>query len=130
VREVALGAYEHQDLPLEVLVEALNPPRDPSRTPLFQVMFVLQNNQFPDAGRQDLALDALEVPEGTGTAKFDLSLGLAETPEGFVGSLEYSTDLFDAETIDRMLGRFQTLLEQVVAHPDRRLAELTLLDEA
>jgi amino acid adenylation domain-containing protein len=130
VRETALGAYEHQDLPLEVLVEALNPPRDPSRTPLFQVMFVLQNILMPDAGGQDLALDTLAVPEGTGTAKFDLSLGLAETPEGFAGSIEYSTDLFDAATIDRMIGHYRALLEEVVAHPDRRLADLSLLDEA
>ncbi|MEO6809941.1 MAG: amino acid adenylation domain-containing protein [Isosphaeraceae bacterium] len=128
VREVALGAYEHQDLPLELLIEALQPRRDPSRTPLFQAMFVLQNNQTPDVGRQDLVLDALGA-EGTGTAKFELSLGIADSPDGFTGSLEYNTDLFDAETIDRMLEHFQTLLDDLVAHPDHHVSELALLTD-
>src|SRR5205823_6519047 len=104
VREVALGAFEHQDLPLEILVESLHPQRDPSRTPLFQVMFVLQNNEMPDVGQRELVLEPLEVGEGTGTAKFDLSLGLSDTREGFVGSMEYNTELFDAATIVRMIG--------------------------
>ena len=82
VREVALSAYEHQDLPLEKVIEALRPPRDPSRTPLFQVMFVLQNNQVPDLAHDELTLDALDLDEGTGTAKFDLTLAIAEADRG------------------------------------------------
>ena len=118
VREICLEAYDHQDLPLELLVETLQPERDPSRTPLFQAMFVLQNNEVPKLGQHDLTLSPLNIKEGTGTSKFDLSLGMVETPTGFAASLEYSTDLFDAETISRMASHFQTLLEQVVAHPD------------
>src|SRR5947209_8935933 len=119
VRESALGGYEHQDLPLELLVEAIHPERDPSRTPLFQAMFVLQNNQMPDVVPEGLTLEPFGGA-GTGTAKFDLSLAMAETPEGFVGSIEYATDLFDAATIDRMLGRLRSLLEEIVADPDPR----------
>ncbi len=125
VREAALGGYEHQDLPLELLVEALHPERDASRTPLFQAMFVLQNNQMPDVVPAGLTLEPFGG-SGTGTAKFDLSLAMAETPEGLVGSLEYATDLFDGSTIDRMLGRFRGLLEAVVADPDRRASDLDL----
>ena len=125
VREAALGAYEHQDLPLEMLVEALRPERDASRTPLFQVMFVLQNNQMPDTIPAGLELEPFGGA-GTGTAKFDLSLAMAETGGGFSGSIEYATDLFDPATIDRMLGRLRTLLENVVGDPDRRVADLDL----
>ncbi len=123
VREAALGGYEHQDLPLEMVVEALQPERDPSRTPLFQAMFVLQNNQLPDVIPEGLTLEPFGEA-GTGTAKFDLSLAMAETPDGLVGSLEYATDLFDAATIDRMLDRFRSLLESVVADADRRVSDL------
>ncbi len=129
VREVALSAYEHQDLPLEKVVEALRPPRDPSRTPLFQVMFVLQNNQIPDLTHPELSLDSLEIDEGTGTAKFDLSLSLAEADRDLVGGFEYSTDLFDRETIVRMGRHFETLLAGIVADPSRRLSALPLIVE-
>jgi len=124
VREAALGAYEHQDLPLELLTEALRPDRDQGRTPLFRAMFVLQNNRLPDVGTGDLALEAFGDELGTGTAKFDLSLAVAETPEGLVGSLEYATDLFDAATIARALARFRALLEAVVSDPARRVSDL------
>ena len=129
VRKMALEAYEHQELPLEKVVEAVRPPRDPSRTPLFQVMFVLQNNAAMDLGNPDLTFSGLDVGEESGTAKFDLTLGLGETPEGLVGAMEYNTDLFDAATIDRMLGQFQALLRAVVADPARRVSELPILPE-
>jgi amino acid adenylation domain-containing protein len=125
VREAALGGYEHQDLPLELLVEALHPERDPSRTPLFQAMFVLQNNELPDAIPDGLEFEPFGTA-GTGTAKFDLSLALAETPDGLDGSIEYATDLFDAATIDLLIGRFRALLAAVVAEPDRRASDLDL----
>ena len=125
VRETALGGYEHQDLPLELLVESLRPARDPSRTPLFQAMFVLQNNQMPDVVPSGLELEPFGA-SGTGTAKFDLSLAMAETPEGIAGSIEYATDLFDSATIDRLIGRFRALLEEVVADPDRHASDLDL----
>jgi amino acid adenylation domain-containing protein len=132
VREVALGAYEHQDLPFEMVVEALRPPHDPSRTPIFSVMFVLQNNRIPDVGRFGLELTPLTFPDsmGTGTAKFDLTLSLEESASGFSGGLEYNTDLFDTATIERMTGHFQTLLESIAANPDGRLSELAWLGAA
>jgi amino acid adenylation domain-containing protein len=130
VRAVALGAYEHQDLPFEMVVEALQPPRDPSRTPLFQVMFVLQNNRLPDLGRSELELSPLALDAGTGTAKFELTLVLQESEHGLLGGLEYNIDLFDSATIDRMIRHFQTLLESIAADPDRRLTALPWLDPA
>ncbi len=130
VREVALGAFEHQEMPFDKLVEVLQPPRDPSRTPLFDVMFVLQNNRMPDANRQDLTLGALDVGEGTGSAKFDLTLALEEADDGLVGSIEFNADLFDPATVDRMLDQFRRILEQVVADPDRPIADVALIDEA
>ncbi|WP_435021128.1 amino acid adenylation domain-containing protein [Tundrisphaera sp. TA3] len=131
VRETALGAFEHQELPFDVLTETLRPRRDPSRTPLFQVMFVLQNNQMPEAGRRDLELSALDAPGGgSGTAKFDLSLGMAEGDDGFGGSLEYSTDLFDEATADRIIGHFTTLLAALVADPALKVSAPELLTPA
>jgi amino acid adenylation domain-containing protein len=112
-----------------MVVEALRPPHDPSRTPLFHVMFVLQNNRIPDLDRFGLGLTplALDGGAGTGTAKFDLSLSLEERAGGFAGALEYNTDLFDATTIERMARHYQTLLEGIGAEPERRLSELPWL---
>ncbi len=129
VRTEALGAFEHQDLPLERLVEALHPGRDSSRTPLFQVMFVFQNVEIPDLGRSDLVLSPLPLGEGTGTAKFDLTLALADDGPEMVGSFEYDTDLFDGTTIDRMVDHYLTLLEGIVSDPDRRISTLPMLTE-
>ena len=114
VREVALAAYEHQDLPFEMVVEALQPPRDPSRTPLFQVMFVLQNNRLPDVGRSELTLDALDARRGDrdGQVRPDPGRSRSRT-RGSSAGLEYNTDLFDATTIVRMSGHFRTLLDGI-----------------
>ncbi len=128
VREAALGAYAHQDLPFEQVVAALNPARDPSHAPLFQVMFVFEN--IPRARLTLPGLCVEPLPVDTGTAKFDLTLSMEETPGGLRGVLEYSTDLFDAARITRMLGHFQTLLEGVVTDPRRRLSALPLLAPA
>jgi amino acid adenylation domain-containing protein len=125
VREVALGAYSYQDLPFEKLLEALQPPRDLSRTPLFQVLFVLQNTPRQPLELAGLSVDPLEVaPE---TVNFDLWLNLSETPEGLRGWFDYRTDLFDAATIARMGRHFQILLEAIVAKPQAPLASLPLL---
>ncbi|MBD2540823.1 non-ribosomal peptide synthetase [Coleofasciculus sp. FACHB-SPT36] len=128
VREVALQAYAHQDLPFEKLVEELQPSRDRSYTPLFQVMFALHTAPKTALQLPGLSLSLLEVE--TGTAKFDLTLEITDTEQGLTGSLEYNTDLFDEATITRMLGHFQTLLESIVANPDCRLSDLPLLTEA
>jgi len=127
VREVAVGAFDHQDLPFERLVEVLQPERDLSRQPLFQVSFVLQNAPL---GALELAgLDLSFFEMGSGSSKFDLTLFLTEINQELIASFEYNTDLFDASTIQRMLAHWQRLLEGVVANPDQRLSELPLLTE-
>ncbi|HVG20491.1 MAG TPA: amino acid adenylation domain-containing protein, partial [Blastocatellia bacterium] len=128
VREVTLGAYAHQDLPFEKLVEELHPVRDLSRTPLFQVMFDLQNAPAEPLKLEGLSVTPLPV-EGR-TAKFDLTLTLAESEGGLVGSLEYNTDLFGAATVKRMLEHFQVLLAGAVASPDEKISRLPILTEA
>ena len=128
VRETALGAQAHQDLPFERLVEEVQPVRDLSRDPLFQVMFVLQN-----APMQELTLSGLRaepVATESGASKFDLTLAVIDTGEGLNASFEYATALFDAGTIERLAGHYCTLLEGIVADPERRLSELPLLGEA
>ena len=128
VREVALGAYAHQDLPFEKLVEELQPERDMSHTPLFQVMFVFQNTPMEVLELPDLTLSPLEIE--TRIAQFDLALFMEDIEQGLIEVLEYNTDLFDAATIARLLGHFQALLESIVANPDQRLSDLPLLTEA
>ena len=125
VREVTIGAYSHQDLPYEKLVEELQPPRDMSHTPLFQVLFALRNTPRQAPELAGLTLKFLEV--STETAKFDLTFELAEAPEGLSGWFEYRTDLFDAATIARMADHFQILLAGILADPEQRLATLPLL---
>ncbi|MDV2992203.1 MAG: Tyrocidine synthase 3 [Chroococcidiopsis sp. SAG 2025] len=127
VRQVALGAYAHQDLPFEQLVEQLQPERSLSHTPLFQVMFAL-NVPMSALELPGLTLDLLETDSTT--ARFDLTLWMSQTDRGLTGSLEYNTDLFDRDTIARMLGHFQTLLAGVIENPDRSLGDLPLLTSA
>jgi amino acid adenylation domain-containing protein/non-ribosomal peptide synthase protein (TIGR01720 family) len=129
VRAITLGAYAHQDLPFEKLVEALNPDRDESRTPLFQVKLVLQNALVEELSLPGLTLSP--VTGMTGTAKFDLLLNLNNTEGGLDASLEYNTDLFEESTAIRILNRFHTLLDRIVERPDVRLRELveSLIEE-
>ncbi|MGV9405991.1 amino acid adenylation domain-containing protein [Streptomyces sp. NPDC003667] len=127
VKDTALGAYDHQDLPFERLVEELAPDRDPSRNPLFQTMFVLQNT--PD--EHGWSLPGLDVEPFTVTlpdAKFDLTLMMSEDADGGLrGALEYRTDLFERDTVARLAGHLGTLLETVAREPGARLSELCLL---
>src|SRR5262249_46237236 len=124
VREATLGAYAHQEVPFEKLVAELQPERSLSHSPLFQVMFTLQNAE----GGGD-ALPGLEV-SGAGAAmeiaKYDLSLTLVATPQGLLGGLNYSTDLFERGTVERMIGHLERVLEQVAADADVRLSRLAL----
>ncbi|HEY9283907.1 MAG TPA: amino acid adenylation domain-containing protein, partial [Pyrinomonadaceae bacterium] len=124
VREVSLEAQTNQDVPFDRLVEELQPERDLSRHPLFQVAFAF-HNLAPTLTLP--GLDVSLIDSHTGTAKFDLLLDLSETADGLVGFLEYGTDLFDAATAARLAAHFQTLLEGVVADPERPLSELPLL---
>ncbi len=133
VRERALGAYAHQDLPFEKLVEELQPERSRSRSPLFQVLFVHENApnevlELAQLGVRSLTLEHLDADSGT--AKFDLLLQLRQEPRGLWGALEYSTDLFDATTAHRFEESYRYLLETATADPDRRIAELSLLSPA
>ena len=128
VREVTLGAYAHQDLPFEMLVDELQPERNLSHSPLFQVMFVLQNMPMQPLTLPGLTLTPLNTDSGT--AKFDLTLFMVETDRGLRGTVEYNTGLFDATTISRMMGHFQTLLKSIVADPEQRICDLPLLPEA
>ncbi|HET9359968.1 MAG TPA: amino acid adenylation domain-containing protein [Vicinamibacterales bacterium] len=128
VRHRAVAAYENQDLPFERLVDALDLERDLSRTPLFQVMFVLQTDALKSLHLADLVITQADAP--IEAAKFDLTLYMSETEQGLNGSLEYNTDLFNASTIDRMWSHFETLLEGIVADPRRPVLELPLLGDA
>ncbi|MGW6727267.1 amino acid adenylation domain-containing protein [Nocardia sp. NPDC055029] len=127
-RSVDLGAFEHQDVPFEVLVEALNPERVLNRHPLFQVAVVLQNNDRPEMSLPGVHIAAERLEEAT---KFDLEFNFTEqfgadrAAEGISGSLRYSTDLYDEGTAAAIVRRLVTMLETVVAEPERRLSQLS-----
>lgn len=126
VREVTLDAYAHQDLPFEMLVEELQPERDLSRNPLYEVMFVLQNTPTSVHEVSGLTLRTLEFDSGT--SQLDIFLSISESEHGLTGCLEYNTDIFDSTTITQFINNFQTLLENIVVNPQQRLSELSLLN--
>jgi amino acid adenylation domain-containing protein len=126
VRDTAIGAYSHQDVPFEKLVEELQPDRDPSRNPLFQIAFQCVDDSRSSEPLSVSAEDALDI----GTAKFDLRVDFLQTTREMKGYLEYTTDLFDHETAARMTGHLLVLLEGVVANPEQRISELPLLTPA
>jgi amino acid adenylation domain-containing protein/non-ribosomal peptide synthase protein (TIGR01720 family) len=129
VRESTLGAYAHQDLPFEMVVERLQPDRDLGRNPLFQVIFQLFEN--PIAGRQHGASPGLPTLDAhTGTAKFDLEVSLFHAGPVVTAKFEYSADVFEPATIARLADHFEQLLESVVADPLRRISELPMLSPA
>jgi len=128
-RETALGAYAHQDVPFEMIVDALQPKRDLSYSPLFQAMFVLQNAPTR-AQKISSALVASPVEAHSGTAKFDLTLFMLQDADGLSGAFEYNTDLFDATTIARMIAHFQNLLAAIVENPDLPITAYQLLSPA
>src|SRR5690606_31668194 len=125
VREAALGAMAHQDLPFERLVEEAHAARDLSRSPLFQVFFSMQGPSPEGLGLGDLAVSPM--PAELGISKFELSVYLGESAGELHGFVEYNTDLFDAQTIERLVGHYQALLEGIVANPLDRVSELPLL---
>ncbi|HKV10090.1 MAG TPA: amino acid adenylation domain-containing protein, partial [Thermoanaerobaculia bacterium] len=128
VREVTLGAFAHQDLPFEKLVQELNPARSLARTPLFQVVFSLHNAAAETFTLPGLSLRSLG--DGSPTAKFDLTLGLEEGEAGLNAILEHSTDLFDGATAERLLEHLGVLLAAAIESPGSRLSELPLLAAA
>ena len=129
VKETALGAYAHQDMPFERLVEELRPERSLSYNPLFQVLFSLQGAARRSFELSGLQLQPLGGVVGT-TAKFDLSYFLLEGADGLSGKVEYNTDIFDGDTIDRMLRHYLRLLELALAEPEKPISRLPLLDQA
>ncbi|WP_182905608.1 non-ribosomal peptide synthetase [Microbispora sp. H13382] len=126
VREVAYGAYAHQDVPFEMVVDAVAPARSLSHSPLFQVRFALQNavGGLPDPG-EGLTLTVIDNEQRT--ARFDLVVDLWETEDGIEGHAEYSTDLFDAGTIARLMARLETLFERLVRDPGQRVFEVDIM---
>jgi non-ribosomal peptide synthetase component F len=129
VQMVCANAYAHQDVPFEVLIARLQTQRDPSRTSLYQVMFMLQNFPSSPATFADLAVAPLKDDQWVADAgpQCDLTLIIKESPHGLVGTVMYDSTLFDASTILRMLWHLQTLLEGIAADPDQRLSVLPLL---
>ncbi len=125
VRETALEAYAHQDLPFEKLVEEMQPERSLSYSPLFQVMFAFQNAPSSSLEMPNLTLNSLEVDSKI--SKFDLSLFINETDQGLRILMEYNTDLFNKDTIRRMLGHYQALLESIADDPDSSISTLPIL---
>ncbi|MCB0168663.1 MAG: amino acid adenylation domain-containing protein, partial [Anaerolineae bacterium] len=129
VRRMALDSYAHQDLPFARLVEQIQPERDPGRSPLFQVMFSLQNEPL----LHDLTLTGITTERVTiepGVSQFDVSLEMVETAAGLSGIFEFNTDLFASTTIQRLAHHFQTLLAGIITHPHHRLSQLPLLTPA
>jgi len=140
MRATVLGALEHQDIPFPALVERLHPERDAARSPIFQALLVLQKSQLgaarglaglaleepgEEAALGELRLESWPLPHRA--AQFELSLALAETREGLSASMEYNTDLFEAGTIDRMLGHLRVLWEALAARPEQRVTQPALL---
>ncbi len=127
VRQVTMDAYDRQDIPFEKLIEELQVQRDLSRNPLVQILFALQNVPTSTVKLGELTLSPFDFDSGI--ARLDLEIFLWEDEENICGSILYDTDLFDAETITRLIGHFQTLLEAVVLNPQQHISELPLLTE-
>ncbi len=128
VRQTALEAYEHQDMPFEVLVRLLQVRRDAGMTPLFQATFALQD--FPEADLQLAGLEVAPFPVSTQTSKFDLSLAVRPTSRGLRAAMEFSLDLFEPERARQMLDHWRAVLLDVAANPARRVSEISLLSPA
>ncbi|MEU1463182.1 amino acid adenylation domain-containing protein [Streptomyces sp. NPDC005727] len=129
VRKTALEAYDHQDVPFEAVVDALDTERGLAHAPVFQTLFVLQEAQTGrSASLGDLDVNPVDVE--LSFTKFDLTVDLRETPDGLAGTVEYNTDLYDRETVRRFIGHYTRLLEAVAADPSRPLSALSMVDAA
>jgi amino acid adenylation domain-containing protein len=137
VKQVVQGGVAHQDYPFPLLIEQLRPPRDPSRSPVFQAMFNLMRarwlwagqvrmSQAEDSSADELVLEAYQMPQEEG--QFDLALDVLEADGRLGGILRYNSDLFDAATAERMARQFTTLLRSLVRTPEARVSELDLVD--
>lgn len=137
-RDMVLASFDNQDIPFEMLVDELCPQRTISHSPLFQVMFVLQNAPSSESSREtalnrvSLNSDVLGVAaqDDLGLAHFDLTLGLTETKDGLKGEFEYNVDLFDETSIARLANHYITLLESVVSNPEQSISQLPILSDS
>ena len=127
IRDTTLGAFGHQELPFEKLVETLTPQRDMSRNPLFQVMFSLQNDVLAPPQMEGLSVTSPD--HGIAKAKFDLTLYIREHKKGLRATFNFATDLFHAATIERMAGHYLTLLTAVAEDADQAITRLPILSE-
>jgi amino acid adenylation domain-containing protein len=128
VRETTLGAYANQDVPFEKLVEELSPERNLSHSPLVQVVFSVENFETVTTRMADVTLTPMQIDPGT--SKFDLTVFMSEASDVLSGRVEYNSDLFDAETIERFLNSYETLLEAVVVDPEQPVSQVPILSEA
>ncbi len=127
VKKTSAEAFDHQETPFEKLVETLKPERNLGRTPLFQIMFVLQNAPLTELELPGLTIERFEIE--TVSAQFDLVLSVVESPEGLYAGFEYNTELFDEHAVRRMCGHFQTLVEHAVNNPDCPVTDLEILTD-
>ncbi|MFZ1289539.1 MAG: amino acid adenylation domain-containing protein, partial [Melioribacteraceae bacterium] len=127
VRNTNLEAYEHQDLPFEMLVDALQPERNMSYSPLFQVMFILQNNPVSATNINEIEITMIDVDMGTSTS--DITYSISPGENGASCSIEYSTDLFDENTMQRMFDDFEELLREVINNPNQKISGFNLLNK-
>ena len=125
VREGSLDAFANQDVPFDRVVDTLRLERDPSRSPIFQVLFILQNTPSPRLHLPGLQFEPMDVDPGA--AKFDLTLSMISEGDGFKGQLEYNTDLFNESTVARMAGYYRTMIERFADSPEERIDERPLL---
>ena len=128
VRQTAFGHYMHQDLPYERVVDLIQPERNLSYNPVFQVMFIVQNAPIEEMAIPGLTITPSDID--TGAAMFDLTVSLRETPAGLTGSLQYNTDIFDSSRIARMIEHFQTLLGSITEAPQQRISEFSIMAPA
>lgn len=128
VREATLGAYDHQEIPFEKLVEELSPERDLARAPLCQAMFIFQNSSSPPSSLANVVVTPFR--QEFGAVRFDVELVLAETEREVTGGINYNTDLFDGQTIARMANHLTRLLEAIIREPEKRIDEFVLLTAA
>jgi len=128
VRQTTLDAYGNQDIPFEKVVDTVQPERNLAYSPLFQVMMVLQNNPTGELSFGDLRLSPIEFESNA--SKFDLTVNFTETAEGLIGGIEYNTDLFGKDRIERMIGHLNVLLESIISNPTGNIAELEILTSA
>lgn len=128
IREVTLGAFAHQDLPFEMLMEETHDQRDMSHTPFFQEMFVLNNAPIQSLELPGLKLTPVEIDNCT--AKFDLVLSMMEEKDGLYGKMEFNTDLFRPSTIERMILHLQHLVEDIVENPRQHLDDLQMMSKS